>query len=161
MRFPLAWAAMVWLLCNSRISENKLGIFLSFISPSPRYWNIKVTAVATSHVMLSYSSCTCIRLNEPSNHFFSQWEHQKLFMKTSWTIKSVFASQSQEGMSRRIFYMLLWGSKCYLFHCSCGCSLFWAMMWWHWHPIGLDLGACLILPIRYIFYSTFSLILVS
>jgi len=94
-------------------------------------------------------SCTYIRSNEPSEHFFRLCEHQKVFMKTSWARKFVFASQSQEGVSRRIFYLLFWGSEGDLFHCSCGSFLFWAMVWRDAHPIELELGAFLVLPTMY------------
>lgn len=88
------------------------------------YWNNKVAAIGTSCIMLWYGrdiySCTCSRFNEPSEHFFRLCEHQKVFMKISWARKLVFASQSQEGRSRRIFCIWFWGSEGYLFHCSYG-----------------------------------------
>lgn len=162
MRFPLAsaYTALDCLSCHSWISEAKLEISVSLTSPPPIYWNNKVAGIATSCVMVWYGrgpcSCVCIRLTEPSEHCFRLCEHQKVFMKTSWARKFVFASQS-----RKIICMLFWGSKDYLFHCSHGSFLFWAMMWRDAHPIGLELGACLVLPTRYVFYSVSNLILFS
>lgn len=126
MRFPLAWAytALDCLLRHSWISEAKLEISLSPTSPPLMYWNNKVAAIGTSCITLWYGmgtySCTCSRLNEPSEHFLRLCEHQKVFMKISWARKFVFASQSQEGRSRRVFCIWFWGSEGYLFHCSYG-----------------------------------------
>lgn len=164
MRFPLAWAyyslgPFVMLFMNL---WSRTGDF-----PFPHFPSSSVlkqqSSIATTCVMLWYGGGTysCIRLNEPSEHFCRLCEHQEVFMKTSWAGKFVFASQSQEGMNGRIFCMLFWGSEGYLFHCSYGSLLVWAMMWRHAHPIGLELSACLVLPTRYIFYSMSNLVLFS
>lgn len=156
MRFPLAHI-QCWTVCSdtcqSCISEAEMNISLSLTSLIT-YWNNKVAAIATSCVTLWYGrdnySCSCMGGMNYQN--FSRL----------WTLKFSWRRAEPEGLyslpkaklapvvgylvccfgdARLFVWLFIW------------LGFFWAVMWRDAYPIGLELGARLVLPTRYVFYS--------